>query len=236
MSAEALLRARQVSRRDPANGNILLHPASFDLFAGDRAVVMGPTGSGKSLLLRALALLDPPEDGEVIWQGRPVQGAGMPAYRAAVAYVRQRPAMVEGTVEDNLRLPLTLAVYAGRPFDIDRARRLLAPFREPESFLKRLARDLSGGEAQLVAFTRALLLDPTVLLLDEPTAALDPETTVVVERVLLEWLAAATPRALMMVTHSPDQAARVATRHLRVEAGRLLPEAAATRARDEVVA
>lgn len=229
LSPRPLLRAINLSRHDPASGAALLQPYSLEVRAGDSVVLTGATGSGKSLLLRSLAMLDPIGAGELHFGGVAVRAATVPRYRSQVAYVRQRPAMLEDTVEQNLRLPNTLAIHAGRRFDVEAARRLLDTLGQPPGFLAKRARDLSGGETQIVALIQVLLLDPIILLLDEPTAALDRGTTVAVEKMLQGWANGGEPKALVMVTHSPEQAERLGRRRLRIAAGRLEPEAPAQR-------
>ena len=220
-----LLRALNVSRHDPVKGTLLLHPFSLDVHAGDSIVLTGATGSGKSLLLRSLVMFDPVDDGEIFLKGERITGGNMSIHRSNVAYVRQRPAMVDGTVDENLRLPYSLAIHARRQFAQDKALGLLAALGLPAAFLAKLARDLSGGEAQLVALMRVLLLDPAILLLDEPTAALDAGTTAAVESLLRIWAeTGAGAKAMVLVTHSPEQAQRVGRRHLHISEGRLQPE------------
>ncbi len=105
-------------------------------------------------------------------------------------YIHQRPALHEGSVEDNFRFPFTLKAHSARSFDRERAIDLLIALGRDATFLDKSTRDLSGGETQIVAFVRALQLDPAMLLLDEPTASLDPETARALEAVIDRWLAA----------------------------------------------
>ena len=140
-------------------------------------------------------------------------------------YLHQRPALYEGSVEDNLRYPFTLKAHRDQPFDRRRAIELLASLGRDRAFLDKSSRDLSGGEAQIVAFVRAVQLEPAVLLLDEPTASLDPATAQAVEGVLDRWLAArAGERALVWVSHDRDQTLRMTRRTISLQAGRLEPE------------
>jgi putative ABC transport system ATP-binding protein len=229
-----LLAARAIARTDPVAGTQLLQPTSLDLDCGDHLVISGASGAGKSVLLRGLALLDPLSAGDIMLRGEPVRAAGIPAYRAQVVYLRQRPAAMSGTVEDNLRTPYSLGTHARRGYSRERALQLLAAAGKPENFLAKQARDLSGGEAQTVALIRVLQLDPAVLLLDEPTAALDPDSTAVIEAMVLGWAGgrtagAAQAAATVWITHSAAQEARVGNRHYRMHAGTLseAPSAAA---------
>lgn len=223
MTDTPLLEARAIMRRDAARGQVLLHAASLALHAGDRASITGPSGSGKSVLLRALALLDPLDGGDVWWHGKPVSRHAMPRYRRNVAYIRQRPAMLDGTVEDNLRYPYSLRVYRDGSFDRTRAAALVHAAGRSNDFLARRASELSGGEAQIAALVRVLQLDPEVLLLDEPTASLDPDSSRAIEALVLAWFQASdgatAQRAAIWVSHDPVQAQRVSTRHLTMRAG-----------------
>ncbi|OLS60186.1 ABC transporter ATP-binding protein [Pseudomonas putida] len=217
----ALIQARQLSRTAATGAPTLLAATDFTLHSGDRVTIIGASGSGKSVFLRALALLDPPDSGEVIWQGAPVSAQQITRYRASVCYLAQRPAMVDGTVRDNLGLPFTLKAQRQRHFDAQVAGALLAQAGKPASFLDKSAADLSGGEAQIVALIRVLQLKPEVMLFDEPTAALDPQSAAAVERLVLEWSTA--QRGFIWVTHDPEQARRMGNRHLSMEQGALQP-------------
>jgi putative ABC transport system ATP-binding protein len=219
MPNRELIATHGVTRRDAARHDLLLHPTDFALLEGERAAITGPSGSGKSVFLRTLALLDACDDGFVTWRSEPIARARIPAYRRRVAYIAQRPAMLDGSVEDNLRYPYTLGTYRDARFDRDTAARLAQAAGRGADFLDKLATDLSGGEAQIAALVRVLQLAPDVLLLDEPTASLDPASARSIEALVRAWFDADASRACIWVSHNPEQAERVASRHLSMSAG-----------------
>jgi putative ABC transport system ATP-binding protein len=215
-----MLKACGVGRKKPGGPDWLLRGVCLELSAGDRLFVTGPTGAGKTLLLRALALLDPLDEGVILWRGEHISAHAVPSFRRHVAYFHQHASIFEGSVESNLRRPFLLAANRGRAFDLDRVSHYLNVLRRGASFLQQLSRDLSGGERQIVALIRTLQLDPTVLLLDEPTASLDGASSRIVENLILGWLDdATTERALIWVSHNQDQARRMASRTLAMQAG-----------------
>jgi len=179
---------------------------------GDRLAVRGPSGAGKTLLLRALAGLDALDEGELLADGEPV--ASLPQHRAAVAAVAQRPALFDTTVRDNVQAPFAFAVHDGVAYDEARALALLARLGRGAGLLDQTVDGLSGGEAQTVGLLRALLTDPVVLLLDEPTAGLDPERAAAVEAAVEAFLQADPARAAVWTSHDAAQLARVTTRSL----------------------
>ena len=220
---QALLEASRLGRRTPDDRQWLLEDVSVTIRSGMRLGVVGPSGSGKTLLLRALAMLDPVDQGRITWQGEEVTREAIPAYRAQVMYLHQRAALFDDTVEGALRQPFSLQVHSRRRFDRDRAIGMLADLQRDASFLDKRVRDLSGGEVQIVALVRALQLEPTVLLLDEPTAALDVQTTASTESLLGRWIAERSAvRALVWVTHDAQQAQRVTGERIVVERGRVV--------------
>ena len=215
-----MLEARSIVRR--AGGRRLLGELSLTVGAGERISLSGPSGAGKTVLLRALAMLDPLDGGRLLCDGRPVQPAGVPAYRCRVAYLHQTPALADGTVELNLKLPFSLAAHRHQSFDRARALDLLSRLGKEESFLGRRRGELSGGEAQIVALVRLLQLEPAILLLDEPTAGLDPDSAKLARGLLSRWQRGdAGGRAYLWVTHDERLSAGVAERRLQLEAGRL---------------
>jgi putative ABC transport system ATP-binding protein len=195
------LEARALSRRK-ADGEWLLRDASLLIEPGDRIGVHGESGAGKTVFLRALAGLDPLESGSLWWSGEQIVGPAFPHYRSRVVVVHQRPALVEGSVEHNFALPFGLRVHHKRTFDRARALALLESLGRSASFLAKDRSDLSGGEAQIASLVRALLIEPAVLLLDEPTASLDAKSALGVARALCTWLDdAPAQRALVCVSH-----------------------------------
>ena len=119
-----MLEARSISRQ--AGDRWLLREVDLRIGGGERLALAGPSGAGKTVLLRALALLDPLTSGEVRWHGRSVEPGGAPAYRRRVAYLHQAPALAAGTVEANLRVPFGLGAHRGRSFDREAAGERLA--------------------------------------------------------------------------------------------------------------
>jgi ABC-type iron transport system FetAB ATPase subunit len=189
----------------------LAGPFDLTLAAGECLAVTGPSGSGKSLLLRMIADLDP-NQGEVFLDGRERRSFAPSAWRAHVVYNAAEPGWWSERVADHFR---------GETRDFARAaapKLGLAP-----GLVDGPVVGLSTGERQRLALLRALALNPPVLLLDEPTGALDEESTRRVETVVRERLAAGV--AIAMVTHSPEQAMRLGQRHLRMTDRRLVPVA-----------
>lgn len=216
----ALLEACAIGRREPNDSRWLFRDVSLSVNAGEDVAVVGPTGSGKTLLLRSLALLDPVDAGQILWRGEPISSSNVPSFRSRVIYLHQRTALLPGSVEANLRHPFTLRVRRDKSFDRDRTVSLLAETGRNAEFLSRSDRDLSGGERQIVAIVRALQLDPAVLLLDEPTTALDPETTGTIEALVRRWRSASAERSAVWVSHDADQIRRVTRRAFLLPAGR----------------
>lgn len=224
-SADILLEAKDLCRFVPGTQQWLLRDVSLTVGRGERLAIVGPTGSGKTLLLRSLALLDPFDTGQILWLGQPIRPQSVPDFRRQVTYLHQRPALIEGTVDDNLRLPFTFGVHARDSFDREQVLSMLESVARDADFLSRSWRDLSGGEAQIVALVRVLQLNPTVLLLDEPTASLDTATVDNIEQLITHWHSKTDrQRATVWVTHDREQSTRVATRVLRMNSGRLLGE------------
>ena len=213
---------RGIGRRAPNSDRWLLQDVSIDICYGERLAVIGPSGSGKSLLLRALALLDAIDAGKIEFRRQPAASTSVPDYRSDVIYLHQRPALFEGTVESNLQKPFSLKIHRNRRYDRARMLDLLRAVGREDSFLRKTSSQLSGGEAQIAALIRAIQLEPSVLLLDEPTSALDRETGAAAERLVNEWLKhAEDARAMVLVSHDLSQAERMSNRRLEIRNGRL---------------
>ncbi|MGX2993785.1 ABC transporter ATP-binding protein [Streptomyces sp. JNUCC 64] len=197
-------------------GTPVVDGLSLTVRPGDRLVVAGPTGAGKSTVGKLLAGLYPPDRGSVTFAGRELSGWDPEGLRARIALVPQDVALVTGTVGGNL------AMVAGRPGP----ERVAEVLRElgldrwaaglPEGLDTPVGPDsLSGGERQLVALARAVLADPAVLVLDEATAGVDRETAARIESALD---AVSGDRALVVIAHRAETIAR-GHRVLRMPAG-----------------
>ena len=194
-------------------GRVILSALSVELREGMTALV-GRSGAGKSTLLRLLNRLADPDSGTVEYRGRDIRDYDVRQLRREVALVPQLPALLPGSVAENVGYGPRLC---GRRCEVERALGLAGL---DGSFAERTAKQLSVGEQQRVMLARALALEPNVLLLDEPTAALDERSRDAVERTLLD-LHARVSAALIIVTHDQAQARRLGQRILVLEAGRI---------------
>ena len=198
-------------------GTMVLDVPALAVNEGEILTVIGPNGSGKSTLLRIAGLLERPTRGVVQFRGRPVDAAGSLAERRRMAMVFQHPLLADMTVAQNVKLGL--AFRGARDERGTRVTRWLerlgiAPLAD------RRARSLSGGQAQRVALARALVLEPEVLLLDEPFAGLDAPT----RAELLPDLGAILRRdrvTTMLVTHDRGEAQALGDRVAVLMAGRI---------------
>ena len=194
-------------------GRVIFSALTVELKEGMTALV-GPSGAGKSTLLRLLNRLADPDGGSIHYRGRDIRDYDVLALRREVALVPQLPALLAGSVAENVSYGPGLC---GRGCDLDRA---LALAGLDGTFAERAAQQLSVGEQQRVMLARALALEPAVLLLDEPTAALDERSRDAVERTLLD-LHARVSAALIIVTHDEAQARRLGERVVVLDAGRI---------------
>lgn len=218
-----LIEARNLRRRHPAGAGWLLDGVSVQLHAGTRLALHGPSGAGKTLLLRALAMLDPVDEGELLWRGETIGRGGVPVFRSRAIYLHQRPVLIGDSVEAALRHPFHLKVHERAQFDEPQILAWLEKLGRTGGLLQQPTAELSGGERQIVALLRAIQLDPAVLLLDEPTAALDAGAAESVGRLVAEWFEAATSqRAFCWVSHDREQAGRMTNRTLHLAAGRVV--------------
>jgi ABC-type multidrug transport system ATPase subunit len=190
-------------------GSALAGPFELALGPGECLAVSGPSGSGKSLFLRMIADLDP-NAGEVRLDGVPRETLSAPAWRRKVPYVAAESGWWRATPAEHFA-----------PADREAARGLAGRLGvRADAFEDQVGR-LSTGERQRLAIVRALVLDSPVLLLDEPTGPLDPESVRLVETVLRERLAAGT--AIVLVSHDPEQARRLGAQSMRMTDRRLEP-------------
>ncbi|MFB6169364.1 MAG: ATP-binding cassette domain-containing protein [Haloferacaceae archaeon] len=208
------LRAERLSFS--VEGETVLHGVDLSIETGETVAVIGPSGAGKSTFLRLLDRLDEPTDGTVYLDGTDYRTIPPTELRARVGMVPQSPALRDGTVRENVAVGRRLR---GEPVDPGRVEGLLEAI-DLAGYADRSTADLSGGEAQRVAIARALLVEPEVLLLDEPTASLDSDAQREVERLLADLLAD-TDLTVVTVTHDETQATRIADRVVRLVEGRV---------------
>jgi ABC-type iron transport system FetAB ATPase subunit len=195
-----------------AGAKLLLRGVHFSLNSGELVALRGPSGCGKSTLLRALCALDDCS-GEILLEGRTAGEWTYPLFRRRVLLLEQRPLLFEETIEANLRRPFAYR-SSERKFSAARAKELMARLGLGEVAFDFAARQLSQGQQQRVALVRALLLEPKVVLLDEPSSALDAESCGTFEQLLRDE--AQNGLAVLVVTHDAAQAARCCGREIDV--------------------
>jgi putative ABC transport system ATP-binding protein len=211
----AVLRAENLGRSVP--GKVLVSDATFEVYKGETLAIVGPSGSGKSSLLRLLNRLDEPTSGTVYIDGIDYRQIAPRELRRRVGMVTQRPYLFPGTVADNLQFGPRQRGQELSPAVVEE---LLAGV-GLAGYGSRDVANLSGGEVQRVSFARALANSPEALLLDEPTSAVDDDAKRGVET-LIQRIGQNQGIPCVLVTHDVGQAERLAGRALILEAGRIV--------------
>ena len=199
-------------------GAVVLRDVSLELSAGELLVVIGPSGSGKSSLLRCVNRLNDIDAGAIRLDGQSIYDLPVTELRRQVGMMFQKTAPFEGSVADNIAFGARLQ---GESLSRDEVLALMKQVALEAELADRAAADLSGGQEQRLAIARALALNPTLLLLDEPTSSLDPIATSRVEDSLLR-LRRQTNLTMIWVSHSIEQARRIGSRVLLLDEGRVI--------------
>jgi ABC-type sulfate/molybdate transport systems ATPase subunit len=190
-------------------GRTVLEIAALDILEGEILALVGPNGGGKTTLLFALAGLLTLESGTILFEHRPLSQWNPVEYRRKISFVFQHPLLLDMTVADNVALGLRF-----RGVTRDRTHARVEHWLDQLGIghlARRRAGELSGGEAQRVSLARAFILDPELLLLDEPFAALDsPARSSLLAD--LSRLLAANHRTVIIVTHDLGDAAKLSDR------------------------
>jgi putative ABC transport system ATP-binding protein len=197
---DAMLRAANVTVR--YGDSALFERLNLALARGELLLLTGPSGGGKSSLLRVLARLQPAAAGTLSLDGRDAADIPPPRYRRRVAYLQQQPVVTEGSVRENLLLSFRYGEAA--PPEDDALHAWLRRLDLGRIPLDRDAADLSVGEQQRCALLRLLLMQPDVLLLDEPTAALDSSAAASLVDVVCT-LHAEEDLSTIFVSHAPPE-------------------------------
>jgi len=191
------------------NGRDALTINSLQIERGETLAIVGPNGAGKSTLLLALARLIKPVRGQMMFNGKSIPQMDDLEYRRKISFVFQDPLLMDMTVEKNIALGLNF-----RGTDKEETRTRVDRWSKAmgvESLLGRRASQLSGGEAQRVSLARAFVLDPELLLMDEPFSAVDPPTRAQLLKDLSNLLSQ-DQRTTIFVTHNLKEAAQVGDR------------------------
>lgn len=207
---EPIIQVKNVSFE--VDNQTILKDISFDIKKGERVTITGPSGGGKSTLLKIIASILTPTGGTVSYQNKDIQEMDPLDYRKDISYFFQNATLFDETVEDNLTFPFDIR---DEPFDKEKCLRMLERVKLDETYLKKPIKELSGGEKQRVSIVRNLLFRPQVLLLDEITSSLDAENKDIIYTILDE-LTNEESITILFVTHDAreiEMSHRVITIH-----------------------
>ncbi len=216
----AQLRLNQVSLSGSVGSQYLLKDISFEVFKGDRIAIVGPSGAGKTSLLRLLNRLIESTAGSIYLENQEYQQIPVIQLRQQLTLVPQESKLLGMTVQEALAYPLVLRDLPRSQIQ-QRLSHWIEQLHIPEDWLGRTEVQLSVGQRQLVAIARALVIQPKILLLDEPTSALDAGRASHLVQVLTQ-LATRSQTTILMVNHQLELAQMFCTRILYLQNGQLL--------------
>jgi tungstate transport system ATP-binding protein len=196
-------------------GNIdTLNKVSIEIEKGKITTLVGTSGAGKTTVLRIISGLDHPDNGQVKFEGRIMKPKEL---RSITSMVFQKTAMFNTTVYNNLAFGLKVRGFEKN--DIDRKIKEILSKVGMEEFVKRKAKKLSGGEQQRISLARALIIEPKILLLDEPTANLDPSNAQIIEKIIKE---SKNLNTILLATHNLHQAKRLSYNIAHIFGGKII--------------
>jgi molybdopterin-binding protein len=199
-------------------GKIVLDTITLQIHEGEILALLGPNGSGKTTILKILAFIENPTEGEMTFQGEKVNFKNTEKVRLQSTLVFQKTTMFGTSVYNNIAYGLKLRKMPKEKIEreVKKALKLV----KLEGFEKRNARKLSGGEQQRVAIARALVLNTQLLLLDEPTANLDPKNAGILEEVI-DTVNREYKTTIVMATHNMFQAKKLPHRVALMDEGKI---------------
>ncbi len=215
----SLLQVKQVSLTLPRISSPLLQHISLSIEKGDLLVIIGPSGAGKTTLLRLLNRLQEPSMGSIELEEKPIVNIPVIELRKKIVLVSQEPKLLGMTAKKTLHYPLKLQNIC----KVDAEKRVnywINKVHIPDDWLEKTELQLSLGQRQLIAITRALLMEPKILILDEPTSALDAGTSHHLLEVLIE-LSKNENTGIIMVNHDLEISKRFATQVIYMERGEI---------------
>ena len=159
----------------------ILKDISFTVQKKEIIALLGPSGSGKSSLLKSINMLNTPSCGQIKYHNNDIQEISPMALRKKIGYVLQKPTLFGNDVMENLKYPCELHQ---KVFDINLVEFYLKKVNLKPDILEKKPNELSGGEQQRISLVRTLLLEPEIILLDEVTSALDEDNTLLIEELI----------------------------------------------------
>lgn len=193
----------------------ILKDISFTVQKKEIIALLGPSGSGKSSLLKSINMLNTPSCGQIKYHNNDIQEISPMALRKKIGYVLQKPTLFGNDVMENLKYPYELHQ---KVFDINLVEFYLKKVNLKPDILEKKPNELSGGEQQRISLVRTLLLEPEIILLDEVTSALDEDNTLLIEE-LIKYENENNELTVIFISHNNEQAKRLAQKVIYMEEG-----------------
>ena len=219
MSKQFLLQLSNVGLTDPLSKSQLLKEISFNLITGERLVLIGPSGSGKTTLLRLINRLQEPSTGKILFCSQPLEKIPIIDLRQQIVLVPQEPKLLGMSVNEALSYALKLQNISKAEIN-QRLQKWKSRLSIPNQWLERYESELSLGQRQIIGITRGLIIEPKILLLDEPTSSLDSLKANQIIK-LLTNITQYTQTAIVIVSHDLEVVKSFSKYILKLEKGKI---------------
>ena len=219
MSKQFLLQLSNVGLTDPLSKSQLLKEISFNLITGERLVLIGPSGSGKTTLLRLINRLQEPSTGKILFCSQPLEKIPIIDLRQQIVLVPQEPKLLGMSVNEALAYALKLQNISKAEIN-QRLQKWKSRLSIPNQWLERYESELSLGQRQIIGITRGLIIEPKILLLDEPTSSLDSLKANQIIK-LLTNITQYTQTAIVIVSHDLEVVKSFSKYILKLEQGKI---------------